>query len=337
MRKLATFIALLTFVAPTSAGALPGANGLPDVKGPDIPPVTAPDVTETVFDHVPFTCTERDVTKTIAVPAGEWDRIILDYTYTPKGDPWDRVFMVAIGGVEVLRGTSPRTEMTLRKDITEYASLLPPGGTADVTMTMGTYVGSLEGTLKLEWYGDEPTGALVRGPLAGAQPILYRVPLPRQVGLDIIREAERDVTFGETAPDRAIIEMTMSSHGRDEVWFQQGPLRGFHVFVDDEEVANFYPHPYRYAFYGFGNEFANTACVGPGTSSTGDLVHGPMWWTAQRAADAAGIHTGPGEILAHRWEVDASLLPLFTGARTVRLYVEGGWPYWPISVAILTP
>lgn len=337
MRKLASFISALAFVVPTQAGALPGPNGLPDVKGPDIPTVTAPDHTITVFDHVRFECAERDVTDTIAVPAGDWDRIILEYTYTPVGDPWDRLFMVAIDGVEVLRGTSPRTEMTLRKDITEYASLLPAGGTADVTLTMGTYVGALEGTVKLEWYGDEPTGALVRRPIQGAQSIFYRVPLPRQVGLDIIREEQRYVTFGVPAPARAIVEMTMSSHGRDEVWFQNGPLRGFHVFVDDVEVANIYPHPYRYAFFGFGNDKANTACVGPGTSDQGDLVHAPMWWTAQRAADVAGVHTGPGEILAHRWEVDASLLHLFTGARTVRLYVEGGWPNWPISVAILTP
>jgi hypothetical protein len=329
------FIAVLAFALP--AHALPGPNGLPDVKGPDIPTLTAPDHVITVFERESYTCTEQDRTRTIDVPAGEWDRIILEVTHAPKGDPWDRLFMVAIGGVEVLRGTSPRTEMTLRKDITEYATLLPAGGTADVTLTIGTYVGTLEGTVKIEWYGDEPTGALVRRPASNVQPIFYRVPLPRQVGLEIIREAERDVTFGATPPDRAIIEMTMSSHGRDEVWFQNGPLRGFHVYVDDVEVANIYPHPYRYAFFGFGNENANTACVGPGTSSTGDLVHGPMWWTAQRVADAAGVHTGPGEILSHRWEVDASLLPLFTGERTVRMYVEGGWPYWPISVAIVTP
>lgn len=336
MKKIVALIAALAFV-PLPARALPGANGLPDLKGPDIQPVTAPDHVLTVFDRESFTCTEQSRTRAIDVPAGAWDRIILEYMYTPVGDPWDRLFHVAIGGVEVLRGTSARTTMTLRKDVTEYATLLPAGGTADVTLSMGTYVGSLQGTVKIEWYGDEPTGALVRAPAAAMQPVFYLEGLPRLVGLDIVREASRPVTFPATAPESAIVEMTMSSHGRDEVWFQNGPLRGFHLYIDDVEIANIYPHPYRYAFYGFGNENANTACVGPGTSATGDAVHPVMWWTAQRAADAAGVHTGPGEILAHRFTVDPSLLPLLTGARTARLYVEGGWPYWPISVAIVTP
>lgn len=206
-----------------------------------------------------------------------------------------------------------------------------------MTLTMGTYVGSLRGTVRFEFYGDEPTGALMRARLRGVQPVFTLEELPKLIDQELIRDTSKAVSFDGTTPARAIVELTVSSHGRDEVWFENGVLRSFKIYVDDVEIADVHPYPYRYAFFGTGNENANTACVGPGTSAAGDLAHPVMWWTAQRAADAAGVHTGPGEILAYRAEIDPANLPLLTGARTVRIFMAGSWPYWPVSVAFLYP
>jgi hypothetical protein len=93
---------------------------------------------------------------------------------------------------------------------------------------------------------------------------------------------------------------------------------------------------YIYALAGFGNENANTACVGPGTSSTGDTLHPIMWWTAQQAADRAGIHGGVGEIPQYRIVVtDPGHLALLSGARTVRILQENGLSVWYSSLSFL--
>src|SRR5207244_2707429 len=97
------------------------------------------------FTDERFTCTQTPRTHQVSVPDVDVDRVIVEVTITPDGDPWDRLYGVAINGVEVIRGTTPRTKMTVRKDITEYARLLPRGGNADVSLMLGTYVGDLLG------------------------------------------------------------------------------------------------------------------------------------------------------------------------------------------------
>jgi hypothetical protein len=147
-----------------AASALPAAAGpaIPAIDGPDLPALGTPTVV-TVFDEARFECTGSPQTALIQVPDGPHDRIVLELTVTPDGDPWDRLAAVAIGGAEVLRATTPRTEMTLRKDITTYSELLPPGGQAEVSLLLSTYVGALLGTVHLEFYADEPTAGRALG------------------------------------------------------------------------------------------------------------------------------------------------------------------------------
>ena len=325
-RRLVLLVSIVAAIAPPAA-ALPGA---PDVEGPDRPAATGATIVP-VFDNESFTCTEAVRTKTVPIPAGDWNRVLLEFTSVPDGDPWDRLFGVAIGGVEVLRGTTPRTSFTLRKDVTEYARLLPPGGTADVSLFMGSYVGALRGSVTLELYAGEPTAALSRKPGEAVPAFAFRSLTGRGSSIDA------PVAFGGSAPASAVVELTMSGHSHEEFWYQRSPAarRLFHVFVDDREVATFVPMPYVYALAGFGNDNANTTCVGPGTSDEGDALHPLMWWTAQRALDAAGVHTGDGEIPPYHALIAPDDLALLAGARTVRIVQEGGFDRWVTSLSFL--
>lgn len=320
------------------AAGLPRAHATPappHVEGPDVPAVTAA-TTVTVFEDERYVCTEQGRTRAIDVPDGTWDRIVLELTIAPDGDPWDRLFGVAIGGVEVMRGTTPRTAMTVSRDVTEYAALMPAGGTADVTLYLGTYIGAMNGTLRLHFYAGEPTAPLVRAPSAGVIPALLWRSLSGNGS-----ELEASVTFPDAAPTSAWVELTLSGHGQEgEFWYlgQKRP-RIFHVLVDGQEIATASAMPYVYALLGFGNDNANgdNGCI-DGTDELGDTVHPLMWWTAQRGLNAAGVHTGDGEIPPYRALVDPGQLALLSGARTVEVRMENGSPIgarWVTSLAFL--
>jgi len=334
MRRL-MFIAFLA-VAATVPGAGAAPVALPDVQGPDVPATTPPVAVVTAFDRVEFSCAQQGIkTTTIAVPPVSFDRVILFVRITPDGDPWDRLFGVAINGVEVLRGTTPRTQFTLRKDITEFARLLPPGGTAQVSLMSGSFVGRLLETVRIEFFSHDRTKALVRPPA------------DRVVGAFLWRSltgagtrASAQVAFPAGAPASATVELTLSGHGQSgEFWYLDNPVpRAFHILVGGKEIAVARSMPYTYALLGFGNANANNACAGPGTSSTGDRLHPLMWWTAQRAADIAGVHLGVGEIPPYRAQIAAADLALLDGSRTVEARQQGGdgLPQdWPVSLSFL--
>lgn len=339
---LLSLVAAASLVAPTTANALVGE---PRLEGPDIEPITAPVVVLDAIDDARWSCSGAMITRTIEVPVapdGSWDRIILEVDALPDGDPWDRLLTVAIGGAEVLRGTTPRTDMTLRKDVTEYAALLPQGEEATVSISIGSFVGAIDGKVRLAFYDDEPTASLV-APAAGT--VVASHYFVGTGGDGQFRDAA--VEFPATAPSSATVDFTTSGHGAEEFWFQNSFLvnvpqqralmfRTFHLEVDGVEVGAVRAMPYIYALLGFGNGNANTACVGPGTSSTGDAVHPVMWWTAQQAADRAGIHGGVGEIPQYRIEVtDPALLGLLSGSRTVRIRQENGGSVWYSSMSFL--
>lgn len=323
---------VLLVAAAIAAGTAPahGApTALPLVEGPDVPPITEPVAVLDVFVDERFDGCAGKVaaTKTIDVPDVNVDRVVLDFTGVPVGDPWDRLFRVVIGGVEVLRGTTPRTTFHLRRDITEYASLLPAGASTQVTLELGSYVGAQSGSLAIELYQDEPTAALVRAPASRVVGALDGAGL---MGNGKVVGA--DVDFGDAVASRAIVDLTLSNHGAEEALFAN---RVFHILVDGREIATARPMPYTYAILGFGAANANSACTGPATSSTGDTVHPVMWWTAQQAADVAGVHTGVGEIPPYRAEVDAADLALLTGARRVEVVQQTGNAVWITSLAFL--
>lgn len=315
MRLLAPAVLLLLLPV---AGASPL---LVPVQGDaDVPAATTPVATVHAFVDERFAFTEGVRTRTIELPTG-WDRVVLTFSSRPDRDPWDRLFSVGIGGANVLQGTTPRAAFTLAKDVTEYAALLPPGGTTTVQLYMGTYVGALLGSVRLDFYADEPAPALVAPSRASVEPIAAWAYLAggSRVG--------RDVAFGADAPARVTLELRTSGHGGEgEFWYASAPPRvaTFRVLVDGVEVGHATAMPYVYALVGF-----------DGGSIFNDRVHPAMWWTAQQAADAAGVHTGVGEVPAYRADVGSEMLPLFTGARRVELVQDTGGGNWVTSLHVL--
>ena len=124
----------------------------------------------------------------------------------------------------------------------------------------------------------------------------------------------------------------MSNHGEEEAQFRG---RLFRIYVDGQEIAIARAMPYTYAILGTGAANANAPCSGKATSAAGDAVHPVIWWTGQRAADQAGVHLGVGEIPSYRATVDASMLALLSGARTIEVVQIGGVAYWVTSLSFL--
>ena len=267
--------------------------------------------------------TAGDRTRAIDVPvppggAAAWDRVILEYHSWPEGDPWDRTFSVKVDDIEVLRGTTPRTDFTIRKDITEYSALLQPGEQVGISAGLDSWVGALHAGVKLEFYAGEPairppvqTSVVgVRGALGGN-------------GSNI----QREVVFPDEPPDSATVDVYLSGHAAGgEFWWMQGGPPDFLIYADGTQIATLTAMPYVYAFLGF--EGGN------------DSTHPLMWWTAQKAADQAGVHTGDGEIPPYRAELDPADLALLKGAKTIKVVEQGrqvlaAGEYWPISVQFM--
>lgn len=323
MRRPLSALAALCCLLVRPAYADP-ATMLPHQAGPDIPAQTAPVATVTVFNATPFFfgkggALERTVR--IKLPKATWRRAILEFTDTPsKDDPWDRVFSLSAGNVELLRGTTPRTTMTLHKDVTEYAALLTPGSKVDFTASVGTYVGSHRVTAKIAFYDEAPQAAAYA----------HVVPAIRTAGIepehkDATRHtAKGTARFPRTAPTSVEVELTTTGHLQNgEFWYLPGgsmtpPV--LHIKVDGVEVATARAMPYVYALVGFENE--------------NDTLHPLMWWTGQQALDQAGVHTGVGEIPSYRATLPATVAASLTGNHKVEVGVDGKG-LWITSVAFL--
>lgn len=311
----ASLLLVPVLLAPL-AGASPAVLLPP--QGPDVPTTGAPVATVVAFDNETYSFTEGVRTRTVSVPAGPWDRVVVVFRGIPGGDPWDRFFGVGIGGAEVLRGTTPRADFTVRKDVTEFAGLLPPGGTAQVNLFYGSYVGAPRLTVKLEFHDDPETAGLVKPP---ADHVLRPFAWNYFGGHGATLQST--VAFPAAVPSRASVELSLTGHGGAEFWYQSNPVpRVFHVYVGDVEIARAYTLPYTYAFLGF--------CCGTIT-----VVHVVMWWTGQQALDVVGVHGGVGEIPPYRAEVPAEHLHLLAGNQTVRVVQEGPTGYWVTGLNLL--
>ena len=329
-RTLVAAAALLAVLAPV-AHAAPPPEMTPYVQGPDVEPATPADATVTVLDRAVFSfglkppTLARSVTRRLPPPAKKagWDRVILELTDVPSADePWDRVFSVAVGSVELLRGTTPRAAMTVRKDVTEYLPLLGRGGLARFTTSVGTYVGSHEVSVRLEFYDGERRITEPAAQVVGAFSNAGVEPEHEEVSR---HTAVAKTRFPAAAPKSATVELTTTGHLQGgEFWYL--PDRGsttppvLHLLVDGTEIATAHAAPYVYALVGF-----------EGQNGT---VHPAVWWTGQKELDTLGVHTGVGEIPPYRAELPAASLALLKGTRKVEVRVEGKG-LWITSVTFL--
>lgn len=328
--RLLALAATLALAVPTAAPAAPVVAPAVPQQGPDPQPETAPDVRMEVFKDEVYSYSEGVRTKKIyppAPPAGAsaWDRIILQFDSRTAGDPWDRLYGVGISGVELMRGTTPRWTFSVRKDVTEFATLLPPGVLTDVQLTLGSWVGALMASVTLEFYAHEPTAEDVR-PAAAAVRGAFEWRSLNGNG----QRLTTSVAFPATAPARAAVEVTLSGHGgallgtsgSEEFWYTSArPLpRVFHVMVDGAEIAQAVAMPYVYALAG---------------GSDGGYIN-QSWWMVFGQADGAGLHTGVGEIPPYRADItDPEALALLAGARTVELVQQNGYSTWVSSLSFL--
>lgn len=328
-RTLVAATALLAVLAPHAQAAPPEMT--PYVQGPDVEPLSSPDATVTVLDKAAFSfglkppTLSRSVTRRLPAPAKgtEWDRVILELTDVPSNDePWDRVFSVVAGSVELLRGTTPRAAMTVRKDVTEYLPLLGRGGPVRFTTSVGTYVGSHQVSVRLEFYAGEPR---ITAPAAGVVGAIATAGIEPEHAEAQRHTAVAKTRFPATAPKGATVELTTTGHLQGgEFWYL--PDRGsttppvLHLFVDGTEIATAHAAPYVYALVGF-----------EGQNGT---AHPLMWWTGQKELDALGVHTGVGEIPPYRADLPAESLALLKGTRRVEVKVDGKG-LWITSVTFL--
>jgi hypothetical protein len=278
------------------------ASGEPDPEfGPDVPPASAPVATVVAIEDEVWHGTEGFRTHTMTVPAVPWSRVIMTYRQNPIGDPWDRLFQVTIAGVEVLRGTTPRSDFTIQKDMTRYATLLPPGARVDVAAATGEYdeapyVGYQHVWVTLDFYAEDASTPLVepRWP--------FETSVYTSRGMCANTLIDVPVTFPAAPWSKGKLEFFATNHGSEEAQFSS---RHFDVLVDGQLLTTVYTFPYRYAFIGFYG---------------GDTTEHPvMWWSVHHALDIAGVHTGPGEIPPYRLDLNADQLAKLHGAKTVEV------------------
>ena len=333
MRSLRlTLVAVLsgaTLLVPSAHAAPPEMT--PYVEGPDRAPTTKPVATVHAMRNTQFYFRDKDaqLTRTVKVrmPKAKnkqaWDRILMTFTDRPSDDePWDRVFSVAANGVELIRGTTPRADMTVVKDVTEYATVLRQGAVVAITVHVGTYVGSHGVDVRFDFHQGEEQVIAPASAVLPAFTTAYVEPDHEEVQR---HTAKGRVRFPTRAPEKAIVELTTSGHLQGgEFWYL--PDRGsttppvFRLLVDGTEIATAHGLPYVYALAGF--------------TGSNKSTHPLVWWTAQQQADKAGVHSGTGEIPPYRAELTGDALALLRGARTVELTVEGKG-LWISSVSFL--
>lgn len=312
---LGMFVVAAAAVLPVDAAALPG---LPPV-GPDVPTASAPVASVKVFDDERWSYEEGAHSRTFDLPAVAWDRVVLELSSRPEGDPWDRLFGVAIEGAEVLRGTTPRAAFTINKDVTKYSGDWPATA-ATMDLFAGTWVGALRFSAVLHFYDDPATAPLVDAAVAQvASPVRWSY--LNGAG----NSAAGPVLFGSTTPASVQLELYTSGHSQTgEFWWMEADPAAtprFELLVDGYKVGDVTALPYVYALLGF--------------NGTLGALHPLLWWTAPQVLDIAGVHGGIGEIPPYVVDVDPALLPLFKGARDVSVKQTSGLAVWVTSLTIL--
>ena len=206
--------------------------------------------------------------------------------------------------------------------MTRYGALLPQGGVANVTVDTSAWeIGPQVVTLTLRFYNDA-TSALVEKQHDHAISGYANQGLCKGSVIDV------PVTFPASAPANGTLEFFATGHGSEEEQFFS---RHFDVLVDGQPLATVYVFPYTYAIQGFYDPYPN-----PYVELNNQVIHPAQWWTAQRALDVAGVHTGPGEIPPYRLQLNADQLALLSGARTVEVRAQSVYNcVWITSLSFL--
>ena len=234
----------------------------PRTAYPAVPRPQTPACSIAIVDHGftsfdPATAT-FDATKSCP---GPWHKIVLELDGEVKGRQYDRIGHIAIGGVTVLRTSSPEPSRDgiawhVEKDVSAYAPLFA-AGVQPVEMHLGnvvneTYTGIFQIKAKLLFYRADARHPAAKtadsvAPLAG----LHEDGMDKVGTLTLPANAERLVTE---------VHATGSGGGCEEFWYfaapdaakdywckaPQGPYREVQVLIDGvvAGIAAPYPHIY---------------------------------------------------------------------------------------------
>ncbi|MHC3467808.1 peptide-N4-asparagine amidase [Streptomyces sp. 7R007] len=185
-RFIMSMLAGATLLAGSLLGATPAQSAGPASRSADVPaefgsdwhdPVTAaPPVAEPAGKSCQVTLAEaqfRDFTPykgTYTPPRGcgdRWSKVVLRLDGKVKGRQYDRLGYLHVGGVEILRTSTPEPspdgiEWSVEKDVTRYSDTFRDPG--DVEMLIGnvvddTYTGVIDVKVTLTFYAGKPAEA----------------------------------------------------------------------------------------------------------------------------------------------------------------------------------
>jgi hypothetical protein len=330
-------------VSPAAAASSPGefsATADPVTLDPpvEVPP-TRPAVV-TIADQAPFGNAPPAATATVALPSGQWAKVVLDITGSEQGRQYDRLLNVYDGAIQVFLGVTPEPTAAgitwhVQKDVTGYLPILR--GTQTFSTYVDNYLSSVDTgipviTAKLLFYpaggGFAPArAASLASPALAGDSIDEAGPsspatspeVPTQV-VPIVPPADstdfNTVNAGQTVsatvtlPDditTATLDLYAVGQGNDEFWWGLTPaFREIEVSVDGEPAGVVWPYPYVY------------------TGGVNPLAWRPL----------TGIHTL--DIPSYRLDLTpfAGLLSR-SGAHTIGLTVVNNAGYWLAGGALL--
>ena len=244
----------------------------PKLVRPDIRHCTVEIVRHGFADFEPYR-------QTFTPPAdcpGPWHRVVLDMEGSVKGRQYDRMGQISLGGVTLLRTSTPEPSRDgirwqVEKDVSAYAPLFT--SVQPVVMELGnlvneTYTGVFDIRATLTFYPADATHA----PAAAAD---------RIVALDDAHRAGADLVGGFTLPadaSRLVAEVYAngSGGGCEEFWYlsvprkeyscpsEYGPYRELQVLIDGKLAGLAAPYPHIYTG-GWSNPFLWYAIPAPHT------------------------------------------------------------------------
>jgi Peptide N-acetyl-beta-D-glucosaminyl asparaginase amidase A len=235
VRLVAATIALVLVALPGRAGA-----AFVEVNYQD-PLTVAPPLQRPATAHCTVRMMEHDFAfsyghpfiGTFAPPAGcpgPWSMVAMDWNGSIAGRQYDRLAGVWVGGVEMLRLTTPEPDPAgirwhVEKDVSEYAAVLrqPQPVVVDLgNLVNSTYTGVFHITLDLTFYESdrEHPGA---GAPSQVVPISTGAQAPGWFNLNTASDAASRALTLPPNLTRARLEVYASSHGCEEQWYTNVP------------------------------------------------------------------------------------------------------------------
>lgn len=197
---------------------------------------------------------------------GPWHKVVLDMTGQVKGRQYDRMGMIQIGGVTVLRTSTPEPsregiQWQVEKDVTAYAPLLMQPG--EVVMELGnlvneTYTGVFDIRASLTFYRADATH-----PATASADRVQPLDNAHRAGADLVGGFVLPI---DTRQLVAEVYANGSGGGCEEFWYLSAPLEGYscksahgpyrevQVLVDGQVAGLAVPYPHIYTG-GWSNPF----------------------------------------------------------------------------------